>query len=79
MNTHELEAESDRLSDVLDTREGGREAFIAMLQAKNGIEIDQRCPTCNELILVNPFREGFTQGCSVKCPCGLIKTDWRGL
>jgi hypothetical protein len=79
MTYSEIEKEADELSVVLKEKNGGREAFVAMLQAKNSLTITQQCPRCMAPIKVTAFPEGFTQGCSVRCSCGFIETDWRGL
>lgn len=75
----ELEQEVDRLLASLPRQPAAKEILLAHAEASAGIPVDQDCPYCGQLLEVVPYSDGFVQGCTVKCNCGRIKSEFRGL
>lgn len=75
----ELEQEVNRLLASLPQAPAAKEILLARAQANAGILVDQNCPFCGQLLEVVPYLHGFSQGCTVKCDCGRIQSEFRGL
>src|SRR4051812_23992482 len=62
-----------------NSRDGrfARATLLAMNLAHFGHEVDQRCPACGAVLEVIPYKHGC--GCTVRCPCGKCKSEFKGL
>ncbi|PML75751.1 hypothetical protein BCT23_24435 [Enterovibrio norvegicus] len=52
-----------------------RQSYTAFLQVINGLDIDQHCPYCDELLET----EIIETAAIVKCKCGRSNCSFRGL
>ena len=76
MNREEIEKDVEALLDGKDKLPAHvRVTFIAFLQVRNGLEIDQYCPYCNGLLEAELFESATT----VRCQCGKSNNSWQGL
>lgn len=76
MNRAEIEKEVESLMQgKRNFPAHAKQSYIAFLQARNGLEVDQYCPYCYGLLEA----ELFETAAEVKCKCGKSNNSWRGL
>ena len=75
MSRDEIKLEVAQLTKDRVAPAHGRPTLAAFLVYKNGLEIDQFCPYCNQILSVVKNVEAWT----VKCPCGKADKSFRGL
>jgi hypothetical protein len=71
----QIEQDASALMEGRSVAEHARPSFVALLEYKNGIPIDQVCPYCRDLLWVEDHVTAWT----INCPCGRSKNSWRGL
>ncbi len=74
MTRQEIEEEVTALTAGRPAPAHARPSFIALLQYKNGLEIDQVCPYCDQMLRVGDLGSAW----KVRCPCGRSDNAWRG-
>lgn len=75
MTREQIEQEASASMEGRSAAVHARSSFVALVEYKNGMPIDQVCPYCSELLWIEDRKTAWI----INCPCGKSKNSWRGL